>query len=266
MRFYFGPKIKHPDEHVRMKALARLQDEDLLVEVAASDSAPAVRLAAARRIQAPSRLVELVDSAKSMDVILDAVGRIEDSNLLAKIILDHKNLQIMNAAFEGITEPKILEDIAQDDRYSIQARRLAIDNYADQAFMDDMDPKADGTSGATDKKHRKPEGKELNEENIRALLEQYGPDKIADAMGKFRGSDRAVRSLGLIARSNPEENARALHYLDKALEHSNPHIRTCALREVASLPPGETVDTLLSKLKNDPDPNVREAYEQLPSR
>jgi HEAT repeat protein len=261
MRLFFGPKIKHPDEQVRLKALSRIDDETALIEVAATDASPAVRLSAARKIRNPGRLAELVDRAKQMDVILDAVGRIRDPKTLARIILDHKNLQIMHAAFEGITDPRVLEDIAQDSRYSVQARRLAIDNYADQAFLNDVSsaappPKAAGS----------PPEKELNTENIQALVERYGGARLADAIGKFRGSERAVRSLGLIARNAADGRSNAIRYLDKALDHSNPHIRRCALEELSTLVPDPSVAPLLSRMKNDPDPLVQAAYEKLPSR
>ncbi len=260
MRLFFGPKIKHPDEQVRMKALERIHDEATLLDVASADTSPAVRLGAARKIQAPNALADLVDKAKQMDVILDAVERIRDPKLLARIILDHKNLQIMNAAFGGITNPKVLEEIAQDSRYSIQARRLAIDNYADQSFLDDV-------SKSTDKPAPPPSSssKELNTENIRSLLERYGGPRLADAIGKFRGSERAVRSLGLIARSSSEGLPNALNYLDKALSHSNPHIRKCAMEELSTLSPDPSVEKILSRLKNDPDPEVWKAFEQLPT-
>ena len=39
----------------------------------------------------------------------------------------------------------------------------------------------------------------FNAENIEALLQHYGADRILDAIGKFRGSEGAIRSLGLIA-------------------------------------------------------------------
>jgi len=258
MRLFLGPKIKHPDEKVRLKALEEIHDEAVLLDVASEDASPAVRLAAARRIQAPATLADLVDRAKQMDVILDAVGRIRDPNLLARVILNHKNLQIMNAAFEGITDPKVLEGIAQDSRYSIQARRIAIDNYADRSFLDDVSQSAEQPEPPPSSSH-----KEVNTENIRALLDRYGGPRLADAIGKFRGSERAVRSLGLIARHSPEGRPNALQSLDKALSHANPNIRKCALEELARLDPDPAVHGILSRAKDDPDPDVRQAYQRL---
>jgi hypothetical protein len=267
-----------PDERKRLKAVSQIQDEEHLVEIASEDPSSEVRRAAARKVMNEKRLAKIAEKAKQIDVVLDAVGRIRDQGLLAEVILTNRNHQVMKAAFEGIADPRILEEIAKDERYSISARRIAIDNFADQSFLEDVAQSVSTPSvkkAASDKLAKargevpgKPEEKGLkkatfNVENIEALLQHYGADRILDAVGKFRGSEGAIRSIGLIARQDPGGRAKAIHYLEKALNHSHPNIRLCALEELCSIRPDAEVDRIVSRLENDPDPSVRKAYEEL---
>jgi hypothetical protein len=108
-----------------------------------------------------------------------------------------------------------------------------------------------------------PEGEAPDPEHIDAILERYGADRIIDAIGKFRGSEKAIRSLGHIAAKGVEGSDRALHFLEKALEHSNPHIRVCTLEEMAGALTREKLEPILENALKDTDPGVREAADRI---
>jgi len=275
MALFLRSKLKHPDEKARLAALQKLTDEKKIIEVACSDASPAVRLQAVRMLKDPSHLATVVKNGEGEEARVDAVGRIQDQELLAQILLERKNMAIMQAAFENLTDPEILKKIAEDDRYNIAARRVAIDNFADQSFLEEVAKKVT-TPGVKEAalKRLSEEGVEVaaeteaaaetpDAEHIEAILERYGADRIVDAIGKFRGSEKAIRSLGLVARKGKEGSEHAVHFLEKALEHSNPHIRACALEEMASALSKDKIEPILENALKDPDSSVRDVANRI---
>ena len=214
MAWFFRSKLKHPDEQVRLRALQKLSDPSKIVQVACQDVSPTVRLEAVRKLTDPNHLAEVVKNGEGLEARVQAVGRIQDQKLLAQILLERKNNDIMQAAFENLTDPEVLKVIAEDSRYNIATRRIAIENFADQSFLVDVAKnvttpgvkeaalKRLSEEGAAAPVATSPEASEAeapDPEHIDAILERYGADRIIDAIGKFRGSEKAIRSLGLIA-------------------------------------------------------------------
>jgi vesicle coat complex subunit len=66
-----------------------------------------------------------------------------------------------------------------------------------------------------------------------------------------------------VARKGGEGCERAIHFLEKALEHSNPHIRACALEEMAGALAKDKLEPILEEALKDPDPAVREAASRI---
>lgn len=278
MVWFLRSKLKHPDENVRLQALQKLTDPEKMVEVACRDASPAVRLAAVRRLEDPGRLARVVKEGEGLEARVEAVARIQDQNLLARILLERKNNAIMEAAFENLTDPDVLKQIAEDDRYNIATRRIAIENFADQSFLEEVarNVTTPGVKEAALKRLSEERGEvpttvspeESRTEapdprHIEAILEQYGAERIIGAIGKFRGSEKAIRSLGLVAAKGIEGSERAVQFLEKALEHSNPHIRTCALEELARALAKEKLEPILDSALKDADPAVRDAANRI---
>jgi len=280
MALFFGPKIKHPDEKVRLRALEKANDPKTLVEVACHDPSSKIRLEAVRRISDPAQLATVVKNGEGEETRVNAVSRIHDQQLLAQIILERKNYEIMKAAFEGITDSKVLAKIAEDSRYNIAARRIAIDNFADLSFLEEvarnvstpgvreaalqrLAKEGAGEDAAIDTAGEAAAGKELDTDNLETILDNYGSERIVEAIGRFRGSEKAIRSLGLVARKGKEGSERAVHYLEKGAEHSNPHIRACALEELSGTLPKEKAKAIVAKALQDPDAAVRETAGRL---
>jgi hypothetical protein len=278
MAWFLRSKLKHPDEQVRLHALQKLTDPNKIVDVACHDGSPTVRLEAVRMLKEPSDLASVVKDGEGEEARVEAVGRIQDQKLLAQILLERKNNAIMQAAFENLTDPEVLKKIAEDDRYNIATRRIAIDNFADQSFLEEV-AKNVATPGVKEAalKRLSEEGGDVSaatspEEtdteapdpgHIEAILERYGAERIVEAIGKFRGSEKAIRSLGLVAAKGAEGSERAIHFLEKALEHSNPHIRISALEELAEALPKEKLEPILESACKDADPTVRDAVNRI---
>ncbi len=275
MALFPRSKLKHPDEEVRLAALRKLSDPARIVEVACKDVSPKVRLEAVRMLTDPADLAAVVRNGEGEEARIAAVGRIQDQNLLARILLERKNNAVMKAAFENLTDPDVLKEIAEDDRYNIATRRIAIENFADQSFLEEVaeNVTTPGVKEAALKRlagesasgppKASPQASPPEPGHIEKILERYGTERIVEAIGKFRGSEKAIRSLGLIAGKGTEESGRALHFLEKALQHSNPRIRICALEELAGALPGDRLEAILEKLLQDPDSAVREVANRI---
>ena len=277
MALFLRSKLKHPDEKVRLHALQKLTDPAKIVEVACQDGSPDVRLAAVRMLKDPADLARVVKEGKGLEARVEAVGRIQDQELLARILLERKNNAIMMAAFENLTDPDILKKIAENDRYNIATRRIAIENFADQSFLEEVARNvttpgvkeaalkrlSEQGAGPSPKPPEEQEAEEPDRQHIEAILERFGAERIVEAIGKFRGSEKAIRSLGLIAGKGTEGSERAVHFLEKALEHSNPHIRVCALEELSGALPKEKLQPILADALKDTDPAVRDAANRI---
>ena len=277
MAWFLRSKIKHPDDKVRLEALQKLTDPDKIADVACQDASPPVRLEAVRKLTDPNLLARVVKEGQGLEARVEAVGRIQDQRLLAQILLERKNNAIMQAAFENLTDPEVLKKIAEDDRYNIATRRIAIDNFADQSFLEEVarNVTTPGVKEAALKRLSEggvtvpvpsPEEHEAegpDPRHIEAILERYGAQRIVEAIGKFRGSEKAIRSLGLVAAKVAEGSERAVHFLKKALEHSNPHIRVCALEELADALPKDKLESIVEDALKDRDPAVRDAANRI---
>ena len=70
------------------------------------------------------------------------------------------------------------------------------------------------------------------------------------AIGKFRGSEKALRALGVIARKRGDCGELAVEYLVRGLAYSNREIRRCAGEELATLTDAEQIAVIIRQLDN----------------
>jgi len=228
----------HDDPRVRLEAVAALDDQDALVEVACGDDSPRVRMAAVARVEGDERLAVIAKDAVELDVRLAAVERIESERLLAEIIKARKNYQLMGACFARITDRGVLESIAQDPGYNPTARRIAVDQFADESYLADL--------GGGDR----PED-DRGEPDVEGLMQAYGDVRVVRAIGRFRRSEKALRALGRIARRGGEPAEMAVEYLCRALASDNPDVRRRATDELARIRDPDLVACLVRSL-DDP--------------
>jgi len=235
---------RHPDPKVRLRAIDDLTDKSMLVEVACTDDSSRVRMAAVTRLDEDDLLAEIAKDASEIDVRIAAVERISSERLLADIIKARKNYELMGACFARITNTMVLQAIAEDPGYNPTARRIAVDQFADESYLEDMSEDAGGEKG---------EGPD--EETVDRLLSAYGDLRVIRAIGRFRNSKKALKALGAIARRGGEPGGLAVEYLGRALGSANPSVCEDAADQLVGLSDPEIVASLVRMLD---DPKVRE--------
>jgi hypothetical protein len=245
---------KNLDPRVRLEAVEKMTEQGELAEVARTDDSPRVRLAAAAKVHDDDLLAEIAKDAGEMDVRLAAVERISSQRLLAEIIRVRKNYQLMGACFARISDPDVLSDIAGDPAYNPAARRMAVEQFADESYL------ADVSDLRPDKMDEK---KPMSPETIEAILDRYGGTRVVRAIGRFRHSEKALRALGVIASRSGESGGLAVEYLCRALGSANASLRQCATEELAALEDPEVVAHLVRALD---DPRVCEPIREVLER
>ncbi len=225
------------DPRIRLEAVEKLTDEDALVNVACKDDSPRVRLVAVSRIKSDDKLEAVVKNAKELDVRLVAVERISSQERIAEIVREKENLELIGMCFSRITDRGIIESIAEDTTCSPVARRLAVEHFANEAYLSEMYEKKTG------RKSRKA---------VEAFLEYYGGGlRGVRAIGRFKRSPKALKALGTIAQKGGEEGELAVEYLCNALGSANPELAKVAEDELAALRDGELVATIVRAM-DDP--------------
>jgi len=234
----FRPAHESKSPAVRLKAVARIEDQSLLARIAKEDSSARVREAALSRVDDQHQLASIALEGEQIDARIGAVERIESQEVLAEIIKKRKNQTLMGACFARITDRAVLEGIANDPGQSLAARRMAVENFADESYLAEVAP---GPSDA--QKTRSPE-------EIQALIERYGAERLVRVFGKFRGSANAMAALGEITRIGGEAALTAIDYLAMGLRHANPQIRDCAADRLARLSDTGQISYLIRLMDN----------------
>ena len=235
----------HADPRVRLKAVEKLADPDVLVEVACTDDSQRVRLAAVARLKDDLSLERIARDAAALDVRLMAVERIFSQGVVADLLKSPENLELIAMCFSRITDRRLIESIAKDPEYSPIVRRMAVEYFADAGYLDEVaETEADESEART------------SEERVEAFVELYGGGlRGVRAIGRFRRSEKALRALGTIARKGGETGGLAVEYLCSALASANPRLVDCATGELAALRDPEVVDCIVRALD---DPKLRE--------
>jgi hypothetical protein len=232
------PKYRARDAETRLEAVEATDDQTLLAEIAKSDSSPRVRKAAVAKISDQELLISVALDGKELDARIAAVEKIDSQEKLAEIIKLRKNFQLMGACFSRITDRRILEKIAQSREYNISARRMAIENFADESYLAEMVSPA-----AAAEKIKSPR-------EIDALIENYGSDRLVRALGKFRGSKNALLALGEIVRRGGDAAVTAVEYLAYSLTHASPEICRCAEEQLATITNPDLIAHLVRMMEN----------------
>lgn len=240
--------FRKDNPRARLEALQKSGDRADLLDAACSDDSPRVRLAAVAQLDDDATLAKVALDAKELDVRIAAVERISSQQLLADIIKARKNYELMGACFARITDRKILEAIAQDTGYNPTARRIAVEQFADESYLDDIE------RAREEPDHR------VGDQAIGRLLQASGDLRVVRAIGRFRNSEKAVRALGAIARKGGESGGLAVEYLCRALGSSNPKVQLTAQGELYGLSDPELVSQLVRSLD---DPRLREPIREV---
>ena len=122
MNFFGRPKWKNPDPQIRLQAVARLNDDAVLAELALTDENAEVRRAAAQRISDEERLAELAQ--ENTDVNLAALDRLKEQRLIVQVARRAESADVRCRAVGRIEDPLIVQRISAEDTCPT-VRRLA---------------------------------------------------------------------------------------------------------------------------------------------
>ena len=237
LRNLFKPAYRSKDPEVRLKAVEQTDNQNLLAELAMTDNSPRVRKAAVVKVHDQELLVKIALDGCEIDARVAAVERIESQEKLAAIIKARRNYELMGACFARITNRDILNKIANDSEYNRSARRIAIENFADESYLDDV--RQSPRSGSEPKSPRE----------IAALMKKYGGEKLARTLGKFKGSRNAILALGQITKCGGEPAVIAVEYLAATLSYSNPDIVRCVEEQLSSIDHPALIARLISLME-----------------
>ena len=127
----------HTNPKVRLAALEKLDDPEVVVEVACHDESPRVRLTAVSRLTDDLHLEKVARNAESLDVRLVAIERIFSQGIIADLLKVPEDVELIGMCFSRITDRRIIESIAQDPDYSPTVRRMAVEYFADESYLSD---------------------------------------------------------------------------------------------------------------------------------
>lgn len=251
-RFRDKKDHEHPNPNVRIKALEKLEDPEIVVGVACSDDSPRVRLTAVSRLKDDLHLQKVASKAKFLDVRLVAIERMFSQRILADLLRSPENLELIGMCFSRITDRRIIESIAEDTAYSAAVRRMAIEYYADESFLEDA------AKDAGEEPERK------SEESVDAFVDVYGGGlRGVRAIGRFKRSEKALKALGTIAQKGGETGGLAVEYLCSALASANPKLVECAEAELIVLQEPDLIDCIIRSLDNE---NLRQPIREVLKR
>jgi len=228
------PEHESKDPDVRLRAVGELDDQHVLAELAKTDTSPRVREAAVTRISDQDILMDVALNGREIDARVSAVGRIESQQNLAEVIKVRKNYQLMGACFARITNREILQQIAYDTSYNMSARRMAIENFADESFLEELgEPQRDSVNPKS-------------AEEVEAYIARYGGERLVRALGKFRGSKAAIQTLGEIVFRGGDSAKAAIEYVAQAIIHPNTEVAEAARNILAKLKQPGLIAKLIS--------------------
>jgi len=235
----------HPNPKVRLAAVEKTTDLEVLIRVACSDESPRVRLTAVSRLDDDIHLDRVARTAEALDVRLVAVERVFSQGVVADLLKNPEHIELVGICFSKITDRRIIEAIAHDPVYSPVVRRMAVEYFADESYLSEV----------AEAEKAKPERK--SEEAVQAFVDVYGGGvRGVRAIGRFRRSEKALRALGTIARQGGETGGLAVEYLCSALGSANPKLVDCATAELEVLKDPDLVDCIIRSLDK---PDLREA-------
>jgi hypothetical protein len=225
------------DPRIQLEKVDKMTDEQELLAVVCSSDSPRVRLVALSKIDDDQTLLKVVKEAAELDARLVAVERISSQEMIADIVKAPENLDLMGMCFSRITERSIIESIADDPESNPVARRMAVEHFADEAYL------AEVYEAKTGRK---------SERAVEALIDYHGGGlRGVRAIGRFRRSEKALKALGTIALKGGDTGGLAVEYLCKALDSANPKLAKVASDELAVLTDPELVSTLIHSM-DDP--------------
>jgi len=155
----FQPKYKHPNPEVRRKAVMKIKDQNLLVQIVKEDKDTGVRMAALERISDQALLTDIGANVTRYDIAKAAIPKMDDVEGVKKVLynaintsariaalhrlsglqmkkedltqiaketaLNAKHESLRSTAMEYLEDPSVLKEIATKDSFVMNRIRAA---------------------------------------------------------------------------------------------------------------------------------------------
>lgn len=173
----FKPKWKDEDFVKRYKAVKKLKDQKILIEIAKNDPNYTVRSAAVENITDENALIDLALNDSSGGVQCGAIKKINDETVLKDIVKNLKNSEMVReTAIENINDVDFLIDVAKTD-VSDEIRRKATDKIDIEKINDD-NILADIAKNGANVKVRQEALEKIKDKKIASEIESIESNKL----------------------------------------------------------------------------------------
>lgn len=122
------PKWQHPKSHIRLKAIAKLDDDSILQQLAMRDESVWVREAAVKKMADPALIVEVARSSPDESTRKVAVERLSNREALSAIAANDKHWTVRAAAHEKLDDLQAAaaEAARHSDNYLVREKAVRI--------------------------------------------------------------------------------------------------------------------------------------------
>jgi hypothetical protein len=129
------PKWQHPKSHIRIKAIAKLEDDSILKQMAMQDENIWVREAAVRKMADPALIFEVARNSPDESTRKAAVKKLSDREALSAIAANDKHWEIRAAAHEKLGNPQAAaaEAVRNSDNYLVREKAVRV--LTDQTLL-----------------------------------------------------------------------------------------------------------------------------------
>lgn len=114
VRSDFVPALHEKNVDLRMAAVKREMNEDILCEVALNDADPVIRSIAIKRVYDIDTIEDAALNDEVPWVRAEAVKKIDDQEMLVDIVLDDPDLGVRTIAFENLRTVEAFERIVNE--------------------------------------------------------------------------------------------------------------------------------------------------------
>ena len=122
---------------VRLKAIKKLTDQNVLIDIAKNDEKWNVRWKAVEKITDQSVLADIAKKDEDSSVRKAALHNITDQNVLADIAKNDNYRIVRETDLEKITDQSALIDIAKNAK-NFKIRKMAVEKITDQSVLADI--------------------------------------------------------------------------------------------------------------------------------
>jgi len=163
-------------------AVAKLNDQTLIAEIAKSDRSDTMRFAATGRLQDQGLLAELAKNDNSHDVRGMAVSRLNDQAVLTEVAQKDKAPEVRQWAVRKLNDHAVLMEIAKNDG-SGWVRLAATEKLNDQALLTEI------AKNDKDAEIRKTAARRLTDQTLLAEITKQEEDErnLSISLNRFLG-------------------------------------------------------------------------------